>query len=290
MPSGCSSVVIAMARSVRRYKSGFSAKRKRHSRGIGMSGATRVLLGFALLAVTWIVVYWITPAQQQRAWESSALAAVTSAPGERRSPGLSLDDGEPEALGRQPTNVSTSQELIDPLLQRGITELDSSNLESQVQSDAQGSTDDAQLQVDERVDPVITPPSFTVHTVEEGENAWSLSERFFGDREWAGAIMRMNPEQDFYRLRVGNLIKIPVDPRNVQGVTATGAELPQGEAVDETTYAVRRGDTLGQIAARVYGTSRLWTLIRDANPDINEQGTNIKPGQVLLMPLPPAQP
>ena len=134
------------------------------------------------------------------------------------------------------------------------------------------------------------PPSFTWPTVESGEHAGHLTDRFFGDRKWGGAIMRMNPDVDFFKLRTGDRIMIPVDPRNVQGLAADGSPLPPDGAVEQTTYAVRDGDTLGAIARRVYGTSRLWTLIRDANDEINQAGTNIRPGQVLVVPLPPAQP
>ncbi|MBL0927845.1 MAG: LysM peptidoglycan-binding domain-containing protein, partial [Phycisphaerales bacterium] len=55
------------------------------------------------------------------------------------------------------------------------------------------------------------------------------------------------------------------------------------------TYTVRDGDTLSAIASRLYGRSALWTLIRDANRDqINEDGTDLKPGMVLKVPPAPA--
>lgn len=262
-----------------------------------MTGAARLTVGFGLLAATWVVVYWLTPAPEHTEWSSSALAAVSS--GELMAGEVHVGEvhdgvqvGADEGAGESHTE-DPALSMIDPMLLGGIDALVDEDSAPEVLGEvlgreSGGEESGAGTGIESGTGAVV-PPSFTWHVVEEGENAWSLSERFFGERAWAGAIMRMNPDVDFYRLRVGNEIKVPIDPRNVQGVAVDGGELPSDGGIEQTTYAVRRGDTLGQIASRVYGTSRLWTLIRDANPDINDAGTNIRPGQVLIVPLPPAQ-
>ena len=52
------------------------------------------------------------------------------------------------------------------------------------------------------------------------------------------------------------------------------------------TYTVKKGETLGAIAARpeIYGTSREWKRIYEANQHILGDPNRIKAGQVLLIP------
>lgn len=50
------------------------------------------------------------------------------------------------------------------------------------------------------------------------------------------------------------------------------------------TYTVRRGDTLGSIAARELGDSGRWREIYNANRDVVSNPHRIKPGMVLRLP------
>lgn len=50
------------------------------------------------------------------------------------------------------------------------------------------------------------------------------------------------------------------------------------------TYTVRPGDTLGKISQKVYGNSRRYMEIYDANRNILSSPSNIKVGQVLVIP------
>jgi hypothetical protein len=56
------------------------------------------------------------------------------------------------------------------------------------------------------------------------------------------------------------------------------------EEAAHDSYTVQRGETLGEISAKVYGTSRRWKQIYEANQDILKDPNRIKPGQVLRIP------
>lgn len=54
------------------------------------------------------------------------------------------------------------------------------------------------------------------------------------------------------------------------------------------TYTVQAGDTLSGVSAKVYGSSRYWPLIQEANRDRLKGGTALKPGMPLTIPPKPA--
>lgn len=62
---------------------------------------------------------------------------------------------------------------------------------------------------------------------------------------------------------------------------------PPPPEAEPTTYTVQPGDTLSSIAKQVYGQASLWRIIFDANRDILDSPSLVKPGQVLRIPSPP---
>lgn len=61
---------------------------------------------------------------------------------------------------------------------------------------------------------------------------------------------------------------------------------PQGER----SYVVQDGDTLGTIARKVYGSSRHWKRILEANKDILPGPEKMRAGMRLRLPEPPRTP
>lgn len=51
-----------------------------------------------------------------------------------------------------------------------------------------------------------------------------------------------------------------------------------------TTYIVKKGDTLGSISSHVYGTSKAWKDIYEANRNVLEDPGRLYPGQILRIP------
>ena len=113
----------------------------------------------------------------------------------------------------------------------------------------------------------------------------SQNERLTSSNETLRAeIVRLNNKIDQQLLWIK---KIQTSPGSgaptggrIDSVTVTDAD---GNDKILQTYEVRKGDNLSQIAAYVYGDSKLWPRIRDANPEkvINER---VRPGDILIIP------
>lgn len=69
--------------------------------------------------------------------------------------------------------------------------------------------------------------------------------------------------------------------REAGGETAGPIDGPAGGG---RTYVVRRGDTLGKISQRFYGTTRRYMEIYEANRDRMSSPSNISVGQTLIIP------
>lgn len=57
---------------------------------------------------------------------------------------------------------------------------------------------------------------------------------------------------------------------------------PLHEKQEGTVYVIKKGDTLSEISQRIYGTSRLWRRILEANPGIDPRALRI--GQKIIIP------
>lgn len=58
-----------------------------------------------------------------------------------------------------------------------------------------------------------------------------------------------------------------------------------GEAGVSEIYVVQKGDTLQKISSKMYGTTKKWKKIFEANKDVLKNPDKIRPGQKLVIPL-----
>ena len=72
------------------------------------------------------------------------------------------------------------------------------------------------------------------------------------------------------------------DFSNVQGGSDTVADTGGGGGA--RTYTVEKGDNLSVISKRVYGKSKYWKQIFDANRGTIENPDRIYPGQTITLP------
>ncbi len=72
---------------------------------------------------------------------------------------------------------------------------------------------------------------------------------------------------------------VPLHPAGTGGAPAPAIR---------STYRVQKGDTLSSVSRKVYGTTSLWTLIRDANAAALHGGTALREGMILKIPAKPA--
>ncbi len=128
-------------------------------------------------------------------------------------------------------------------------------------------------------------PKFREHTVAPGETYAAISLKYFGTSAYASAIGRANPLMSPTSLRPGRVIKVPQDPKNLQGVPVRQSTKPGGSL--STEYIVEPGDTLSRIAQKFYGDSSLASTIYNANRSILADEDSLRVGQKLMLPPKP---
>ena len=219
-----------------------------------MNGSTRAGVAAVLLVVIWIVVYWRTsrPAPAPPPGVEAAVIAQP-APSTLSPPALPGIDLPMSASAKPVTPQTPLVVSAPPPEQRPFP--------------APGET---------------IPPTFDLYEVQRGDSAQSISQKKYGTTAHWRSVLKANPLLDFTRLKPGRIVRVPHDPGNTQGVVV---DEPSPEF---TEYTVAAGDTLSGISKSLYGTTSRWQDIRAANPSLNENGTNLRPGMKLKVPKPAA--
>jgi len=78
---------------------------------------------------------------------------------------------------------------------------------------------------------------------------------------------------------VGTNYNMPSAEEEV-GIAAVGTE----EKTEFTSYTVQKGDTLQKISMKLFGTTKKWKKIFNANQDILKTPDRVRPGMVLKIP------
>lgn len=139
-------------------------------------------------------------------------------------------------------------------------------------------------------------PGFRLYTVRAQETFESIALRELGSRSLAQAIARANPLKDPRRLQIGDVIRLPADPANIEGsppvpgTTAPQAPSQQAASATSITYTVEPGDTLSEVSRLFYGTTRHAELIFEANRDRLRSINDVRAGQVIRIPQKPVEP
>ena len=121
------------------------------------------------------------------------------------------------------------------------------------------------------------------HRVAEDESLWSIAQEHYGDGALYAKLAAFNRDRggEDNTIRVGVLLRIP--PRSAltgEKPAPRQAESRPPAGAKPRTYTVAEGDTLGEIAQRLLGSSRRWTEIVRLNgiedPDVVPVGTTLK--------------
>ncbi len=227
--------------------------------------AVKVGAGFSLLVAVWIGTYW--------AWEPRRPSVSLAEPG-------GPPTGEPISSTTRPTPA--------PVPQSGGT-----GRPERPPTSASGTPPEGPPA--EMVERAI-PPKMIEHIVASNETLSSIARQYFGDASLAPRIARANPFLDPERLKEGRVIRIPLDPADIQGrVERVPAAAPPAQVQPSApaaptpppsprTYVVRDGDTLSGIARRMLGKSSLHNLIYEANRNLLKSPDDLRPGQTLVIP------
>lgn len=211
----------------------------------------KLIAYLCLLAVVWIAVYWW--------WEPRSDPRLVFAPPMVTVESQARTDSSPDDVEPQPEYADTPEALSThtPL---------------------------------EHTLPV-EPPSFIEYTVKRNDTLESIARAHLGHHRYVEAIRRANPMSDLTVLPEGRVIKIPIDPDNIQGRPIAQ---PQDESAAPSTerareYVVQSGDSLSRISHRMYGSSQYVDLIYEANRQrlgLRSRDA-IREGQVLIIPPKP---
>lgn len=152
--------------------------------------------------------------------------------------------------------------------------------------------------------PVLTTPSTDevnedVYQVQNGDNYWTISRRFYGTARFFGALAEYNRHRisDPEKMRPGMYVLVPdveVLHRRYPELTGGGRSGPanpedliEGFFVDtegRPVYRVGKGVTLTDIAQRHLGRATRWVEIYRLNKDQIPDVKTLKIGAVLLLP------
>jgi nucleoid-associated protein YgaU len=119
------------------------------------------------------------------------------------------------------------------------------------------------------------------YTVTQNESLWSISEKQYGTGyNWTDISQANNLKNPNY-VEVGQKLVIPdVEPKIASAKTSENSEM--SEQISGSTYIVRRGDSLWNIALRAYDNGDKWVKIAEENNLVNP--SFIHSGNVLAIP------
>ncbi|MEQ8770501.1 MAG: LysM peptidoglycan-binding domain-containing protein [Phycisphaerales bacterium] len=217
---------------------------------------TRTAAGLVGLVLLWIVIYWV--------WQPGTLSPA---------PEITFAEGE---IGSHTPLGPTIAEAIEPPSAGRI-------------GAARRAERDPVITVP--LGPTVTPPAFRDYTVRDGDTFEIIARRELGDRALWTRIAQANPLRDPRRLRAGDVIRIPLDPDNIQGTPASDAPSPEPISdLDETpiVYLVKSGDSLSSIAEAYYGSQGFAEFIFRSNRDVLDSMDDLTIGMQLRLPPAPS--
>lgn len=238
---------------------------------------TRLAGGLLLLVAIWVAVYWW--------WEPRPRISIAAA-------------DESSEIDPSPSDGSSSDPEPAP---RELPQQPPERPQPAPRTSPDPPRDQARASAPEAA---IIPPEFHAYTVQKGDTFASIAQKFYGSSRLSSVIARANPFVTPDRLRPGRTLRVPKDPRNIEGkpVPARPAEpapQPKPAAPDRAptppppgsirydearTYTVVSGDSLARISQRMYGTQANIDLIFNANRDKLSSRSDLKVGQVLVIP------
>jgi len=249
--------------------------------------ASRILLGLSVLVLLWIAVYWLwqpASAEPRITWDQTPPAVQTRAV---EPPTRSLTENRPRPV--EPAPQATRKPEPDPQPQHPVV-----------------------IKHPTPTGTTVIPPTFRDYTVRSGDTLEKIAKREFGKSSLWTVIAEANPLRDPRRLKPGDVIRIPLDPGNVQGKvvqTPPGAPEPAPAVASKpepkpadpaktepttdanavVTYTVKPGDTLTGIARAYYGSQGFDEFIFFNNQDVLDSPDELKVGMTLKLPPIPGE-
>jgi nucleoid-associated protein YgaU len=162
---------------------------------------------------------------------------------------------------------------------------------------------------EERNEKKIPSPSGEEYVIKERDTVDSIAKAHYGHSSFAPMILAANPGLKANALRVGKAIVLPpkgekkeepiiakdpapmpVEPKDpVLPPTTKKNDAALATVDGKRIYTVQSGDILSSISSKVYGTSRYYKQIYEANKDQIDDPNTIPVGMKLVMPELPSK-
>lgn len=123
------------------------------------------------------------------------------------------------------------------------------------------------------------------YTVKDGDSFEKISIRLYGTARYTEDLVKANEDVNPRKMRVGQVLNVPrFDDYAGMDDDGAGATPQDGGTASRNTYIVKKGDTLFGIARDVYGSSKHWNKIYDANRRQLPSQNSLKVGMELVLP------
>ncbi len=133
---------------------------------------------------------------------------------------------------------------------------------------------------------IIAPAAEGKYKIASGDTFSSIASKLYGKSNLYTVIEKANPGINPSRLKIGQEINVP-SPQAVSSVadSITTTATVVGTIDASKQYRVQAGDTLHKISQKLYGKTKFWAAIYDANKAaIGPDAGRIKVGAVLNLP------
>jgi len=139
-----------------------------------------------------------------------------------------------------------------------------------------------------------TPTRDIIHIVQKDDTLYSLAQRYYGDGSLYLELIEYNLDRiaDDLQLRIGDRLHIPdrevllgrVESPRSQPTDSTATPQTTTQATQYTTYKVKSGDTLTELAQEHMGTMRRWQELYELNREVIDDPDRLITGTVIRIP------
>ncbi len=129
------------------------------------------------------------------------------------------------------------------------------------------------------------PAGTRSYRIRENDNLAKIARREYGSDQYWRWLAEANGIANPGRLAIGDVIQLPPKPVAAQGAAAAppAAQAAAPQAGGQR-HLVKKGETVGEIAQKYYGSSKDWKRILEANA--LKRPEDLRAGQTLVIPPP----
>lgn len=132
---------------------------------------------------------------------------------------------------------------------------------------------------------VKLPAGTRSYRIREKDSLTKIARKEYGSEEHWRWLAEVNGIKNPGQLKIGDLIQLPprpAAPAAAKPPASKPAAAPAGAAAAGSRHLVKKGETIGGIAQRYYGSSKDWKRILEANG--LKRAEDLKAGQTLVIP------